>query len=322
MIKFYHTYLFWKKVINAGNKRTFSNEEKRDRRLTNSVILLTLVSHLVILGVHLMEGLYDHLWIISLFMLSFILLFPIACHWSVKYAKYHIIFGTALLPLAMSVYAPIDPGAFLGFSYAQIYILVLILILFDLANHEIDLFALVTFSLLYTIFFDEILLAITTDTVNVIFLYEEYIFYKVPLLAVWSLILIIFIYRDIDINKNTIRIRHLNEELKKEKVLVEMANEELRIDIEKRTMKLAEHQDKIEKYSYRNAHDVRGPLARIQGLSYLLKNGGLDTNEMAGVIQMLEKAANELHESISNIDLEMVKDVNSLQALSSNEQTL
>ncbi len=321
MSKFYHPYLFWKKVINTGNKRDFSAEEKRNRRLTNSVILLTLLGHLVILGVHVMEGLYTHLWIISVFILSFSLLFPISCYWSVRYAKYHIIFGTAFLPLAMAIYAPIDPGVFLGFSYAQIYILVLILILFDLTNHEIDLFALVTFSLLYTIFFDELLLALAVDTVNIIFLYEEYIFYKVPLLAVWSIILIIFVYRDIDINKNTVRIRHLNEELKKEKNLVEIANKELRIDIEKRTIKLAEHKDKMEKYSYRNAHDVRGPLARVQGLSYLLKNGSLNPNEMIGVIDMLEKAANELHESISSMDLEMVKDVNSLQGLNYKEAT-
>jgi signal transduction histidine kinase len=67
------------------------------------------------------------------------------------------------------------------------------------------------------------------------------------------------------------------EELAKANREIIRMNESLELEVMQRTEKIETQSRKLIEYAYSNAHNVRGPLARILGLSMLMANETSET---------------------------------------------
>lgn len=82
------------------------------------------------------------------------------------------------------------------------------------------------------------------------------------------------------------------EELKEANRQIQMINENLEDTVYERTQRLKLHNERLVKYARMNAHDVRGPLARILGLVQLLEV--VKPDETSDYISRVKVSANEL----------------------------
>ena len=60
--------------------------------------------------------------------------------------------------------------------------------------------------------------------------------------------------------------------------------------------------NQIVKLAHYNAHEVRGPLARIQGLVNVMRSEGSRTPELSGNLEMLETSAHDLDQVIQRMN--------------------
>ena len=91
-----------------------------------------------------------------------------------------------------------------------------------------------------------------------------------------------------------------NQEILKQQYLIESANSTLEKTVKERTEQLEVRNKKLIEYAYFNAHEVRGPLARILGLAYLVKSRPEDNP--LDMIEKIEFSANELDKVIRDIN--------------------
>lgn len=97
-------------------------------------------------------------------------------------------------------------------------------------------------------------------------------------------------YRTIKEQNEEIQVQ--SEELREAYEEIQVINENLESTVVERTKKLKIHNDKLVKYARMNAHDVRGPLARILGLIQLLDIA--KTTDKDEYISHIKKSATEL----------------------------
>lgn len=96
-----------------------------------------------------------------------------------------------------------------------------------------------------------------------------------------------------------------NEELKTQQEYIQNINKELEKKVEERTKELLEKNTILEKYSFANSHNVRGPLSRILGLIEVFKinNTAMSTDEFMTHIQNsateLDKIVHDLNEILT-----------------------
>jgi len=93
------------------------------------------------------------------------------------------------------------------------------------------------------------------------------------------------------------QIEKLANELKNKNEDINRINENLENIVEERTKKLRMQNEKLVKYSFINSHDIRGPLARVLGLIYLIGKEG-DAKALPDTLAKLSEAAAELDQVI------------------------
>ncbi len=98
-------------------------------------------------------------------------------------------------------------------------------------------------------------------------------------------------------------IENLANELKIKNDDINRINENLENIVAERTQKLRLQNEKLIKYSFINSHDIRGPLARVLGLIYLL---GKDTEP-----QVLKTSLGKLSEAAGELD-QVIKETSEL----------
>ena len=91
------------------------------------------------------------------------------------------------------------------------------------------------------------------------------------------------------------------EELKTTNEEIEAINTNLEKLVQERSQKVIEQHDKLQEYSYFNAHKVRGPLARVLGLVNILEVE-LTKESMLDFSRMLKQAGEDLDQSIREIN--------------------
>jgi hypothetical protein len=108
----------------------------------------------------------------------------------------------------------------------------------------------------------------------------------------------------IELREKANEIAAQNEELVQTQDSLNAINAHLETIIDERTTRIQVQHEKLLKYSYTNAHHLRGPVARLLGLASIYK---LDPTLGAGfVISKMEEQANEIDKVVKqiNIDLE------------------
>jgi len=91
-----------------------------------------------------------------------------------------------------------------------------------------------------------------------------------------------------------------NEEIIQQQQQIEQINKSLEKTVKERTVQLEDQNKKLLEYAYFNAHKVRGPLARILGLTYLVQNSPKD-NQIE-MIERIEVSARELDNVIREVN--------------------
>lgn len=112
-----------------------------------------------------------------------------------------------------------------------------------------------------------------------------------------------------DLQKLNDQIKIQKEELTIYSKNLEVANSEIiniNNNLEKlvaeKTSRIVDQNDRLKKYAFQNAHDVRGPLARIMGLITLLNMNGAKSHEIPFIISELEKASSQLDAVVREIN--------------------
>ncbi|HCW08951.1 MAG TPA: hypothetical protein DGG95_16470 [Cytophagales bacterium] len=103
-------------------------------------------------------------------------------------------------------------------------------------------------------------------------------------------------------------LKEINEALKKANDLIELQNKEilennqtLQKEVEKRTREIIDYNQQLEKFAHLSAHNLRAPVARILGLSNLLKSSPSENENQ--VLCHLKTAANELDVVVKDLNL-------------------
>lgn len=108
-----------------------------------------------------------------------------------------------------------------------------------------------------------------------------------------------------DLIEKTNEIETQNEELVQSQEKLHELTQFLEQTIDERTKRLIAQNERIVKYTYVNAHHVRGPVARVLGLAHLAK---IDpTVDLKFLIEKITKEAEEIDSIISGINLELEK---------------
>ncbi len=72
--------------------------------------------------------------------------------------------------------------------------------------------------------------------------------------------------------------------------------------VEEKTMRILQQRERLMKYAFQNAHNVRGPLARLMGLVKLLQMKGIESDEIPFLLNEIERASGELDAVIREIN--------------------
>jgi signal transduction histidine kinase len=72
--------------------------------------------------------------------------------------------------------------------------------------------------------------------------------------------------------------------------------------VEEKTSRIIQQNERLIKYAFQNAHNVRGPLARILGLANLIKMNAANKEEIPFLLSEIEKASIELDVVIKEIN--------------------
>lgn len=94
----------------------------------------------------------------------------------------------------------------------------------------------------------------------------------------------------------------LNDELSRSNAEIKFLNQGLEKNVERRTQQIAFQLEKLNKYAFMNSHEVRGPLARIMGLSLLFKMEDVSEDQKDLIKKML-LSCNELDEIIKRMNI-------------------
>jgi signal transduction histidine kinase len=92
-----------------------------------------------------------------------------------------------------------------------------------------------------------------------------------------------------------------NRIIGKQKEEIQRTNEILETKVKERTAKLVEQNKELKEYAFVNAHEIRGPLARILGLVMLMKLE-IVTPEMKRYVDMMEDSSAEMDQVIKRIN--------------------
>ena len=96
-----------------------------------------------------------------------------------------------------------------------------------------------------------------------------------------------------------------NEELIQSQEKLNTLNQYLGQTVEERTQQVTLQNDKLLKYAYTNAHEVRGPIARVLGLLQLNKVD--PTIDSSFILEKIEHETKEIDSIITKINVELEK---------------
>ena len=168
----------------------------------------------------------------------------------------------------------------------------------------------------FCIFSDQLLRLGSDPAFPVLDVIERHYFpYKRSILALWLFLNLPMIYFMIlvrryenrlqashtEIAEKQVQILDQNVELKAQQSQITAINQSLERKVQQRTEELKEQNDRLAEYAFINAHLLRAPLARIQGLVYLMElTEAMAHNEL--LFQYLQEAVEEFSEVVQQIN--------------------
>ena len=208
------------------------------------------------------------------------------------------------------------------YPYISIALSILPVIIFN-PNKQIVAFLFWSILYLIMVLFIDRFIYISRNLTHTLVTYNHYALFKIPQIAVYLLINLAFYYiistsrsferivekqnesLKIDaefIKKQSLEIAKKNELLEAKSREIEQINISLEKKVVHRTIELEKKNKQLMDYAFHNAHEVRGPLSKILGLTILLETNSIDHEKKDFVLNNIAKSANELDEVIKKIN--------------------
>lgn len=149
---------------------------------------------------------------------------------------------------------------------------------------------------------------------------QTYFLYIISCIALVAFLVALILYRyfvskskankklqqlNVQISQHREELMHRSNSLKKANEEINKINENLELTIAKRTQKIKEQNEKLVKYAFLSAHEIRGPLSSILGITGMLKDHPDD--------EALSKILPQLHDKSKDMDFVIKKMVTSLE---------
>ncbi|MEQ9375851.1 MAG: tetratricopeptide repeat protein [Imperialibacter sp.] len=139
---------------------------------------------------------------------------------------------------------------------------------------------------------------------------QERIYQATVVICILLAISLLSIYGVLRIrNKTNRKLALKNEFIASQKQLIEEANALLELKVQQRTNELQLSNERLIKFSLFNSHKVRGPLARLLGLTQLTTTA--KEAELKEYIRMIDASAKELDQQITEAGTELTKHLDS-----------
>lgn len=216
----------------------------------------------------------------------------------------------------------ISEGIFLWTPYFSAGFSILPIFVLNAKKDRYALWLLGAFYLVLTLFIDRWFEWRMDYRLQLDFIHEHYRFYKIPQVELWLFLNVTF-YSVIAINRRhekrlsklNLELREKNEEIQTQKEEISLQNDELlekqeeistinqnlEMILNERTKVIEERNRQIIEYAYFNAHQVRGPLARIMGLVNLTRHH-TNPEELLDIVNRMDISAQELNQVVLQIN--------------------
>jgi tetratricopeptide (TPR) repeat protein len=130
---------------------------------------------------------------------------------------------------------------------------------------------------------------------------QRWIITAIAVTLLLALLVAFLLYR-INLQKKTAndQLRELNRQVSEQNEEISMINDSLEKEVQRRTEKIRQQNEKLIEYAFFNAHRVRGPLARILGLTMLIDRD-LPPEEVKDLNEKIKVSAQELDTVVREI---------------------
>ncbi|MDN4166239.1 hypothetical protein QWY31_12050 [Cytophagales bacterium LB-30] len=231
-----------------------------------------------------------------------------------------------ILFLSPIIINQVHEGMFLWMPYAGILFSIVPYLLFIEKQQRVFKWLIIGAYLLAGLFLDIIFAHTTHSGWDIEFLQRNYIYYKIPqfgfALFLHLIAWVLSLYYDEWVGEQEAAhkemqvlqasIAELKTELKEKEEEITTVHENLEMILTERTKVIAERNQQIIEYAYFNAHQVRGPLARILGLVSLSRTIK-DPDELLDIMQRIDTSAQELNQAIYKINKILEEDEDPLE---------
>ncbi|MBS1508839.1 MAG: tetratricopeptide repeat protein [Bacteroidetes bacterium] len=130
---------------------------------------------------------------------------------------------------------------------------------------------------------------------------QRWIIASIAFVLLFTVVVAGLTYRNYVLKKKANEQLHqLNKQVSEQNEEISLINENLEKEAQRRTEKIRLQNEKLIEYAFFNAHRVRGPLARVLGLTMLIEKD-LPANEIKDLSKKVQASAQELDEVVREI---------------------
>jgi signal transduction histidine kinase len=126
-------------------------------------------------------------------------------------------------------------------------------------------------------------------------------YYFLDVLLYWLLFNMVMYYILLVVERYIRKVNDSNKLIAEQSNELRLLNQGLEQKVHERTKELESQYEKLKGYAYYNAHLLRGPFCRIQGLLQLMSMSHDQEEELKEVMPRLEESVNDLEDVIKKI---------------------
>ncbi|WP_157446857.1 hypothetical protein [Cytophaga aurantiaca] len=161
---------------------------------------------------------------------------------------------------------------FLWIPYAIMALGVVPFFIFSFEEEKILMLSVIGLYVLLVVGFDEFLLSHFDQLPDLAFIKKYYLYYLFAKIAITVFLYTTFLMFKLMYHNNRVKLLRTTEELNQKNEALNTLNASLENKVAERTAKLSLQNERIKNLAYTNAHEIRSYIARIIGLSNIVKH--------------------------------------------------
>ncbi len=196
---------------------------------------------------------------------------------------------------------------FLWMPYAIITIGVVPFFIFSFENEKTIMFGVIALYIILIVGLDELILYRFNHIPDIEFIKKYYVYNFFAKIAIAVLLYTSFFTFKLMYHKNRVTLLKLTEELDEKNQALNILNISLEHKVAERTVKLSLQNKRIENLAHTNAHEIRANIARIMGLSDIMKHDVSQEEKKYCESKILENIS-DLEKITKNLSKELIEE--------------